>query len=535
MPTAAGQDVLWDINLQVAPGSFYALLGRNGAGKSTLLKILAGALVPHEGASRTLGVESKRLGVEEWRAIGFLSEAQPLYKSLTGAGKLPRFTSQLYPNWDAAFCDHLRRSLDLPLDRKVGRYSKGERMTFILLLAMSFHPRLLLLDEPFSGLDVVAKEQLISCLLEATGQDQWSVICASHDIGEVERLADSVGIIDHGALTLSEPLESLQARYRRVQVFSALSPAAAELDSTMLQARQSGTGLSFVEAAFSERRDQELRRRFGPGIEFTAMPLREILLSVFTRPEAGHEYARIVRRIFLKDVRAYRYPRSLCLAVPDCRRGDSAGRARKRPSRARSFGPVSDPGNLCIDHPGHPGRSRRTRVSLPSLILARSGLGRWSGQGPLSPSLPGRALLALQGNPCRTLARSARAARPPLRPADRNRRLVLHRPRRAGALLCLFPERPPVAITSVIVPLAAVFLAGWLRNSSYHTGVLPHFPGFDDERLRQFRILLAEAVFVVVSLFAIGMRYRTRGFKVPLVVAAAVPPFVSSRFCGREI
>jgi ABC-type multidrug transport system ATPase subunit len=97
------QDVLRDINLQVAPGSFYALLGRNGAGKSTLLKILAGALVPHEGASRTLGVESKRLGVEEWRAIGFLSEAQPLYNWLTGE-ELLRFTSQLYPNWDAAFC-----------------------------------------------------------------------------------------------------------------------------------------------------------------------------------------------------------------------------------------------------------------------------------------------------------------------------------------------------------------------------------------------------------------------------------------------
>jgi ABC-2 type transport system ATP-binding protein len=279
------QDVLRDITFAVEPGSFYALLGCNGAGKSTLLKILAGALAPRHGAARTLGVDSMRLGVEEWRGIGFLSEAQPLYNWLTGE-ELLRFTRQLYPNWDTGFCDHLCRMLDLPLDRKVGRYSKGERMKFMLLLALSFHPRLLLLDEPFSGLDVVAKEQLISCLLEATGQEQWSVICASHDISEVERLADNVGIIDHGSLKLSEPLESLQARYRRVQVFGSSSAAATEFDATMLQARQSENGLTFIEAAFTEERERYLRSRFGPRIEFSSIPLREILLSIFTSPEA---------------------------------------------------------------------------------------------------------------------------------------------------------------------------------------------------------------------------------------------------------
>jgi len=275
------QDVLRDINLAVEPGSFYALLGRNGAGKSTLLKILAGALEPHRGATRTLGIDSLHLGVEEWRAIGFVSEAQPLYNWLTGE-ELLRFTRRLYPNWDAAFCDQLCRTLDLPLKRKVGHYSKGERMKFILLLAMAFHPRLLLLDEPFAGLDVVAKEQLISCLLETTGQEQWSVLCASHDLAEVERLADTIGVIDHGSLTLSEPLESLQARYRRVQVFGAPPIATSQLDATMLQPQQSENGLTFVESAFSDHREQELRLRFGPGIEFVSMPMREILLSVYT-------------------------------------------------------------------------------------------------------------------------------------------------------------------------------------------------------------------------------------------------------------
>ena len=279
------QNVLRDINLAVEPGTFYALLGRNGAGKSTLLKILAGALEPRQGTTRALGTDSLRLGVEEWRAIGFVSEAQPLYNWLTGT-ELVRFTSQLYPNWDTAFCDQLCRTLDLPLDRKVRHYSKGERMKFILLLAMAFHPRLLLLDEPFGGLDVVAKEQLISCLLETTGQEQWSVVCASHDLAEVERLADTIGVIDHGAITVSESLESLQARYRRVQVFGAAPIATSQLDATMLQPNQSENGLTFIESAFSDRREQELRLRFGPNIEFVSMPLREILLSVYTSSES---------------------------------------------------------------------------------------------------------------------------------------------------------------------------------------------------------------------------------------------------------
>lgn len=278
------KDVLRDINLAVEPGSFYALLGRNGAGKSTLLKILAGALIPRHGKTRALGIDSLQLGVEQWRAIGFVSEAQQIYSWLTGA-ELLRFTSQLYPNWDTAFCNHLCHMLSLPLDRNVSQYSKGERMKFILLLAMAFHPRLLLLDEPFAGLDVVAKEQLIACLLETTGQEQWSVVCASHDLAEVERLADSIGVIDQGAITLNEPLESLQSRYRRVQVFGAMPLGASRLDASMLQPQQSENGFTFVESAFSELREEELRLRFGPGIEFVAMPLREILLSVYTSSE----------------------------------------------------------------------------------------------------------------------------------------------------------------------------------------------------------------------------------------------------------
>ena len=225
-------EVLRDISLTVDTGNFYALLGRNGAGKTTLLKILAGLLVAQQGTSRTLGLDSNRLRPGDWTAIGYVSESQPLYDWYTGE-ELIAFVSALYPNWDDDFCLKLLKRLRLPLEREVRSYSKGERMKMTLLLAMAFHPRPLLLDEPFNGLDVLAKEQLISCLLETTAQEQWSVVFASHDLLEVERLADVIGLIDEGRLQISEPLESLQARFRKIQVFNlATSPVA---EPSMLQ------------------------------------------------------------------------------------------------------------------------------------------------------------------------------------------------------------------------------------------------------------------------------------------------------------
>ena len=271
--------VLRDINLTVASGNFYALLGRNGAGKTTLLKILAGLLLAQKGSSKTLGRDSAQLTPLDWTSIGYVSENQPLYDWYTGT-ELIAFVRPLYPNWDDAFCQHLLKRLRLPLDRPVRSYSKGERMKMVLLLAMAFHPRLLVLDEPFSGLDVLVKEQLITCLLETTGQEQWSVIFASHDLLEVERLADVIGLIDDGRLSLSEPLDSLQTRFRKIEVFDATAPPL--IDASMLQPVRDDGKLSFVETAFSPQRERELHQRYGASMEITSLSLREIVLALFS-------------------------------------------------------------------------------------------------------------------------------------------------------------------------------------------------------------------------------------------------------------
>lgn len=268
--------ILDGIELRVASGNFYALLGRNGIGKTTFLKILAGLLEPQSGAATVLGRDTRKIRAEDWLSIGYMSESQRIYDWLSGE-QLIAFTRGLYPNWDQPFCDHLTRQMQLPLKQKVRSYSKGERMKLVLLLAMAFHPKLLLLDEPFGGLDVLAKEQLISCLLDTTQQEQWAVLFTSHDLAEVERLSDDIGIMEAGRLTVSESLDSLQKRFRRIQAFAVKTPPA--IDSSMWQSQQKDDGFSFVETAFSESRELELRTRLGEQMEILPMALREIVLA----------------------------------------------------------------------------------------------------------------------------------------------------------------------------------------------------------------------------------------------------------------
>jgi len=273
------QTVLAGVDLKVSSGSFYALLGCNGIGKTTLLKILVGLLVPSDGTAAILGHDSRQLRRDDWLSIGYMSESQKIYDWLTGE-EVIAFTRKLYRNWDQAFCKRLEKQMRLPLKQKVSRYSKGDRVKLILLLAMAFHPRVLLLDEPFSGLDVLSKEQLISCLLDTTKQEEWSVLFTSHDLAEVERLADEVGLIDGGKMKISEPLVSLQNRFRTVEVFGV--GTLPQMDISAWQPHLKNGVLTYIETAFPGSRRHDLLQRWGDQTKVMPMALREIVLAFLT-------------------------------------------------------------------------------------------------------------------------------------------------------------------------------------------------------------------------------------------------------------
>ena len=128
------------------------------------------------------------------------------------------YCKSLYPQWDDKFCKELIAQFDLSLNQKLRDLSRGMKMKAALISALAYRPKLLILDEPFSGLDSLVREELISGFLEITRDQEWTIFISSHDLDEVERLADWVGIIDHAQLKIQEEAASLIQRFKKIEV-----------------------------------------------------------------------------------------------------------------------------------------------------------------------------------------------------------------------------------------------------------------------------------------------------------------------------
>jgi ABC-2 type transport system ATP-binding protein len=271
------------LNLTVPDGAVYAFLGPNGAGKTTTIKMLMNILRPSSGEASILGTRSTRLGAKDFAQIGYVSENQEIPEWMT-VGRLLGYCKPFYPTWDDAFCDRLVKNFQLPLDQPLKSLSRGMKMKATLVSSLAYRPRLLILDEPFSGLDVLVRDEFIRGVLELSEQEHWTVLVSSHDIDEVERLADWVGIMKDGELQLSEPVASLQARFRRIE--AVILPGIQALDKfppSWLLAEQAGPRLSFVDSSYQDGVTENQLGALLPGveqIESTPMSLRDIFLAL---------------------------------------------------------------------------------------------------------------------------------------------------------------------------------------------------------------------------------------------------------------
>jgi ABC-2 type transport system ATP-binding protein len=231
-----------------------------------------------------LGVDSRRIGPAVLERIGYVSENQELPLWMT-ASDLMGFCAPFYPSWDRAFAAALAKQLALPLEKPLKACSRGMRMKAALVASLAYHPELLILDEPFAGLDALVREEFARGILEVTGGDRpWTVFISSHDIDEVERLADWIGVINEGRLELAEPVASLISRFRRVEVVTEGDAGVpSQPPASWLLAEAAGRTVSFVESRFVESECRALVRKAIPGardISVTAMSLREIFISL---------------------------------------------------------------------------------------------------------------------------------------------------------------------------------------------------------------------------------------------------------------
>ncbi|HVT71655.1 MAG TPA: ABC transporter ATP-binding protein [Lacunisphaera sp.] len=273
-------EAVHDLTLAVPEGSLFALLGANGAGKTTTIKMLLNLLRPSRGTALVMGVDSRRLGERQLAQIGYVSENQKLPLWMT-VRQLLDYCRPFYPTWDRDLEKKLLRQFELPEDRKLRHLSRGMLMKAALLSVLPYRPKLLVLDEPFSGLDPLVRHDFVRGVLEVSTTGDWSVLISSHDIDDVERLVDHVGIMEEGCLKLSEPAEALLGRFRQVELTGAsfdatLKPAGA------LEWESAGNLTRFIATDYAGEASERAWQARWPEATLRVSPLtlREIFITL---------------------------------------------------------------------------------------------------------------------------------------------------------------------------------------------------------------------------------------------------------------
>ncbi|MBO9879875.1 ABC transporter ATP-binding protein [Xanthomonas sp. D-109] len=221
--------VLQGVDLQVARGEVVGLIGRNGAGKSTLLACLLGLLQPQRGQARVFGGPALHLDDARKAQLGFVPQ-QPQAFGWMRVEELLAFAAQLYPHWDAQRADTLLRRWELDRTQSIGKLSPGQAQRLALVRALAARPALLVLDEPASALDPVARRDLMREIVTETCDAGTTVLFSSHIVSDLERVASRVAFLNQGRLLLDQPLDELKDRVLRIGIPAS---AAATLDAPL--------------------------------------------------------------------------------------------------------------------------------------------------------------------------------------------------------------------------------------------------------------------------------------------------------------
>ncbi|MEE9394870.1 MAG: ABC transporter ATP-binding protein [Planctomycetota bacterium] len=206
---------LLGIDLALPPGSVTALLGRNGSGKSTLIDACLGLFPRASGKMSVLGFDPRRNGPEVRQALGYV-EADPHFENQLTTRQLMRWRARLHPTWSDERAQTLLDQFEIPKDARCGELSRGQRTCLALACALAHQPKLLLLDEPFDGLDVGRRHEILAGIIRFVEGDR-AVLIATHDLDEVERIADRVVMIAKGRTILQDPIEKIYADDKRLE------------------------------------------------------------------------------------------------------------------------------------------------------------------------------------------------------------------------------------------------------------------------------------------------------------------------------
>jgi len=267
------------LNLVVPRGSISGFLGQNGSGKTTTLKMLMGAVRPSSGSGRVLdfAIDDPVQSVEIRKRVAFVSEDKQLYDYMT-VEQIIRFTKSFFPKWRADLERQFLDAFPLPLDRRIKGFSKGMRTQLALLLGIARGPQMLVLDEPTEGLDPLAIDTFLQ-VLKRLAAEGTTIFFSSHQIAEVEEIADHIFLIDRGELLLSTTLSHLKSEFRLIKAnLHGSKPGARLAIHGVKSVRTNGQGLSILATHNLEEITVRLRQLGATDIDVLPGTLKEVFL-----------------------------------------------------------------------------------------------------------------------------------------------------------------------------------------------------------------------------------------------------------------
>lgn len=274
-----------DLNLRVPPGEVYGFLGRNGAGKTTTMRLLLGLIRPTSGRARVCGLDpvgSQQL-LQILERVAYLPQRKQLYSPMS-VGQLLHFNRGFFRRWSNELTTHTAKALDITMNTPFGKLSLGNQTKVALLLALAQNADVLILDEPTSGLDPLMVDEFLRLLIEDHVAYGRTIFLSSHQLGEVERICDWVGILEQGRLLLEARLEDIRNDFRMVTASGESLPRMPL--PNVVSEKSDGRFSTYVVARDAEAFGAQLRNQGATILETVPVGLRELFLYLVRKEES---------------------------------------------------------------------------------------------------------------------------------------------------------------------------------------------------------------------------------------------------------
>jgi ABC-2 type transport system ATP-binding protein len=270
-----------NLSLRIPQGTVYGLLGRNGAGKSTTLKMLVDMVHPDYGRIELLGEDAASLSPATRGRIAYLAEGHPLYSWMT-VQQAVASTLAFYPAANRQFVEQVLDHFALPPKAKIGRLSKGQRAQVSLALAIAPDPELLILDDPTLGLDTNVRRDFLESMIQIIQRRGRTILFSSHILGDVERVADRVGVLVDGVLRVDCPAEHFKQSVRKVVVEFGRQPPELPALEGLLGDWKVGTRNELVFVGFGPRQRAALESLSPARVDVAELNLEDAFIE-YTR------------------------------------------------------------------------------------------------------------------------------------------------------------------------------------------------------------------------------------------------------------